>query len=63
MTVTERAVFCQSKVDVGFILDSSGSLGLSNYKIEKQLLKQLAAGFGQESRVAVITFSSYAQLR
>ena len=50
---------CKSRVDVGFLLDSSGSLA-NDYNKEKDFLKALAATFGMESnggRAGVITFS------
>ena len=50
---------CQTKVDVGFILDSSGSLK-NDYDTEKNFLKALAASFGVSSdgaRAGVVTFS------
>ena len=50
---------CKAKVDVGFILDSSGSLR-DDYDKEKDFLKELASTFGvsdTESRAAVVTFS------
>ena len=51
----------RSTADVGFILDSSGSLR-NEYDKEKQFLKQLAAAFGIKptpdgSRAGVVTFS------
>ena len=54
---------CQSIVDVGFILDSSGSLR-NDYGKEKDFLKVLAATFGvsdKGSRAGVITFSYYSE--
>ena len=50
---------CTAIADVGFILDSSGSLGNEYYK-EKIFLKALAASFGiseKGSRASVIAFS------
>ena len=50
---------CKSKVDVGFILDSSGSLR-NDYDKEKDFLKALAASFGVSddgARAGVVTFS------
>ena len=50
---------CKAKVDVGFILDSSGSLR-NDYQKEKDFLKVLAGTFGvsdTESRAGVVTFS------
>ena len=54
---------CQSIVDVGFILDSSGSLR-NDYGKEKDFLKTLAATFGvsdKGSRAGVVTFSYYTE--
>ena len=50
---------CKTKVDVGFVLDSSGSLR-EDYGREKDFLKSLAATFGvsdTNSRAGVVTFS------
>ncbi|XP_065672703.1 uncharacterized protein LOC105845300 isoform X5 [Hydra vulgaris] len=55
---------CEGFFDVGFILDSSGSLE-SNYSQEIDFLKQLASSFGiskQGSHAGVVTFSSEAKL-
>ena len=49
-----------TKVDLGIILDSSGSLS-KDYDKEKDFLKELASSFGVSddgSRVGVVTFSS-----
>ena len=54
---------CDAVVDVGFILDSSGSLR-SEYGKEKNFLKALATSFGVSangSRAGVITFSYYTE--
>ena len=54
---------CKAKVDVGFILDSSGSLR-NDYQNEKDFLKSLAGAFGvtkDDSRAGVITFSYYSE--
>ena len=51
-------------MDVGFILDSSGSLR-NDYQTEKDFLKSLAGAFGVSkdgSRASVLTFSFYAEL-
>jgi len=50
---------CKSKVDVAFLLDSSGSLR-KDYGREKDFLKALAATFGvspADARAGVVTFS------
>ena len=54
---------CQTMVDIGFILDSSGSLR-NDYDKEKSFLKALVATFGistDGSRAGVITFSYNAE--
>lgn len=54
---------CKTKVDVGFILDSSGSLR-NDYDREKAFLKTLATAFGisaDGSRAGVVTFSYYTE--
>ena len=54
---------CKSIVDVGFILDSSGSLR-NEYQKEKDFLKSLAEAIGiskEGSRAGVITFSYKAE--
>ena len=54
---------CKAKVDVGFVLDSSGSLR-NDYSKEKDFLKALAATFGvsdEGSRAGVVTFSYYTE--
>ena len=55
---------CKAKVDVGFILDSSGSLK-NDYQREKDFVKTLAGAFGiskDGSRSSVLTFSYYSEL-
>jgi len=56
---------CKSRrVDIGFILDSSGSLK-NRYADEKYFLKTLAASFditNNDVRASVITFSSWSEL-
>lgn len=54
---------CQ-KVDIGFLLDSSGSIA-NRYKEVKRFIKDIAYAFGfgnHGSRVSVITFSNTAEL-
>ena len=54
---------CKTKVDVGFVLDSSGSLR-NDYGKEKDFLKSLAATFGisdDGGRAGVVTFSYYTE--
>ena len=57
---------CKSKLDVGFIIDSSGS-ARNNYDNEKFLVKILAERLGlglaeQSTRCGVITFSYHAKV-
>jgi len=54
---------CKAKVDIGFVLDSSGSLR-NDYDKEKDFLKALAATFGVSetgARAGVVTFSYYTE--
>ena len=54
---------CKAKVDVGFVLDSSGSLR-NDYDKEKAFLKALAATLGisdDGARAGVVTFSYYTE--
>ena len=54
---------CTAKVDVGFIVDSSGSLRTEYHK-EKAFVKALATSFGispDGSRAGVVTFSARAE--
>ena len=55
---------CAATVDVGFILDSSGSLR-NDYQREKDFLITLAAAFGvtqDNARASVVTFSFFSDL-
>ena len=61
--ITARAPTCSAKVDVGFILDSSGSLR-NDYHNEKKFLNALVNAFGisrEGSRAGVVTFSLRAE--
>ena len=63
MFISATEPTCKAKVDVGFILDSSGSLR-DDYQNEKDFLKALAGAFGVSedgSRASVITFSYYSE--
>ncbi len=58
-------VRCEARVDVGFIVDSSGSLK-SEYGKEKSFVKSLAGRFGlsaKGSHAGVVLFSDNAELR
>lgn len=55
---------CNSVVDIGFVLDSSGSVW-KHYDNEKKFIKSLAKAFGLSkdgSHAGVVTFSSNAEL-
>ena len=55
---------CKTRVDIGFIVDSSGSLRSQYYK-EKKFVKMVADNFGislEGTRAGVITFSYQAEL-
>lgn len=59
MLFLAKEPICKADVDLGFILDSSGSLR-NEYQKEKDFLKVLAGTFGvtdTETRAGVITFS------
>ena len=58
-----RAPKCKTIVNIGYLLDSSGSL-MNRYDEEKDLVKRLAGVFGvseQGSRASVITYSTIAE--
>jgi len=64
VTKAKTVTKCNKVADVGFILDSSGSLA-GSYKIEKAFLKSVAAAFGISKdgpRASVVTFSLKAEL-
>ena len=65
-SVVEAAqISCSSAVDVGFIVDSSGSLRYE-YSKEKDFIKQLAAHFQisqSGTRAGLVLFSNYASLK
>ena len=53
-------------MDLAFILDSSGSIGKTNYLKEKHFVKQLARSFGLapgQSRAALVLYSSSASVQ
>jgi len=59
-----RSPKCKAKADVGFVLDSSGSLK-NEYQKEKDFLKRIAGAFDigpDRSRAGVVTFSEEAKL-
>ena len=61
--IAQKKPTCEAKVDIAFLLDSSGSLK-DDYSKEKGFLKALAASFGVSedgARAGVITFSYYVE--
>ena len=55
-----NARMCRSKVDIGFIIDGSGSVGVQNWKRELQFITQMTRFFNLgpgTARAAVVTFS------
>lgn len=62
-TITAPTPTCQAKVDIGFLLDSSGSI-TNDYQNEKDFLKSVVLSFGisqDGSRASVITFSHHVE--
>jgi collagen type VI alpha len=56
---------CQNKLDLGFILDSSGSVGQNNFERMKLFVKDLTDFYklgSEETRVSVMTFSDSATI-
>ena len=53
-------VVCQTKLDMAFVIDSSGSVGIHNFNKVKNFLKDIVdyynVGFDQ-TRIALITYS------
>ena len=52
-------------LDLAFVLDSSGSVGFSNFQITKQFVENVTNTFAvgaQETRVGAITFSGFATI-
>ncbi|CAB4036308.1 Hypothetical predicted protein, partial [Paramuricea clavata] len=56
---------CQHKLDLGFILDNSGSVGFSNFERMKLYVKDLTDFYNlgpEETRVSVMSFSNSANI-
>ncbi|XP_046844438.1 uncharacterized protein LOC124438363 isoform X2 [Xenia sp. Carnegie-2017] len=56
---------CKHKLDLGFILDSSGSVGQSNFRRMKNFVKDLTNFYNigvHETRVSVLTFASSSRI-
>ncbi|XP_028394918.1 uncharacterized protein LOC114519064 [Dendronephthya gigantea] len=56
---------CQKKLDLGFILDNSGSVGYSNFEQMKRFVKDLTDFYKigrEETRVSVMSYANYANI-
>ena len=56
---------CQNKLDLGFVLDSSGSVGYTNFQRMKLFVKDLTDFYKlgpDETRVSVMSFSDSAYI-
>ena len=57
---------CSTPVDLAFIIDSSGSIGSSNYRKQKNFVKEVAKSFGLSpngSRAAMVLYSNSASVK
>ena len=57
---------CSTPVDLAFIIDSSGSIGRTNYKKQKNFVKEVAKTFGLSpngSRAAMVLYSNSASVK
>ncbi|PFX15219.1 Collagen alpha-1(XII) chain [Stylophora pistillata] len=57
---------CSTPVDLAFIIDSSGSIGLRNYRKQKIFVKEMAKSFGLSpngSRAAMVVYSNSASVK
>ena len=64
-SVSTVRIPCKSVLDVGFLLDSSGSVGLENYATEKNFVKLISrevTSTSRGSRTGVIVFSDFPYL-
>jgi len=56
-TLTSAHVACKAKVDVTFLIDSSGSLGPEGFELSKTFAKDFVKAFeGQDAQLSVIQF-------
>ena len=68
ITKLTNAGDCAACVDLGFVIDSSGSLywfGQDGYSLEKKFMKQLATSLGLSTsgvQASVVQFSTFAKL-
>ncbi|XP_028419056.1 cubilin-like [Dendronephthya gigantea] len=60
-TVGRNVTICTKKIDLGFVMDSSGSIGRHNFEKTKSFIKYFTDYFKispNETRVSVITFAT-----
>ena len=60
--LSANPTICQNKLDLGFMLDNSGSLGEDNFNRTKSLVKNITDYFmlgPDETRVSVMSFSTF----
>ena len=60
-----NVTICQHKLDLGFILDNSGSVGQQNFERMKLFVKDLADFYklgAEETRVSVMSYSDSANI-
>ena len=63
--VSANLTMCQHKLDLGFILDNSGSVGFSNFERMKLFVKDLTDFYNlgsEETRISVMSFSNSANI-
>ena len=59
--VSANDTICQNKLDFGFMLDSSGSVGKENFERTKSFVKNLTYYYKlglDETRISVMSFST-----
>ncbi|XP_028390644.1 uncharacterized protein LOC114515560 [Dendronephthya gigantea] len=60
-----NATICTKEIDLGFVMDSSGSIGLANFNKSKSFIKDFTDYFKisqNETRVSVITYATWPTL-
>lgn len=58
----EDGIDKKDRLDVVFVLDSSGSISYTDNQLIKRLTKEFIAKFGENDRAAVVDFDSYASV-
>ena len=65
LIIPANLTICQNKLDLGFLLDSSGSVGYNHFKQMKSFVKDLTDYYKlgpEETRVSVMSFSNSAYI-